>query len=133
MKHLFYLILLIFLASCSTTNESPLGEYTLKVKEPIEFDSGLKLEITLVEDSRCPLDAICVWAGEAVVTFNVEEGENQETLQLGKCGSTSPQCIAHTTDELDYRFSLLDVTPFPELDVEVDESELQIRINVIKL
>lgn len=34
---------------------------------------GIKVRFTGVEnDSRCPMDAICVWAGDAVANFSVE-------------------------------------------------------------
>ena len=34
---------------------------------------GIRVRFTGVEnDSRCPMDAICVWAGDAVANFSVE-------------------------------------------------------------
>jgi len=47
---------------------------TLRIGESITPD-GLRATVTLLDvtdDSRCPSDATCVWAGDATVTVRVE-------------------------------------------------------------
>ena len=78
-RTIWYLALLIFVA-CSGRELVSLGDHILKIEDNIEFESGLNLEITFVEDNRCPLDSTCVWTGEAVVTFNIEFQGNSKTF-----------------------------------------------------
>ena len=56
------------------------------------YVNGLKVRpLEIVEDSRCPSDAVCVWAGRVVVRAEVIGGAWQKTmdLELGK-----PQQVA---------------------------------------
>lgn len=53
---------------------------------------GLRVRpLRIVEDSRCPINAVCVWAGRLVVRTEVSGGAWRQTrdLELGK-----PQHIA---------------------------------------
>jgi hypothetical protein len=56
------------------------------------YVNGLKMRpLKIIEDSRCPKDAVCVWAGRVVVRTEVIGGAWRRTLdlELGK-----PQQIA---------------------------------------
>lgn len=53
---------------------------------------GLRVRpLQIVEDSRCPINAVCVWAGRLVVRSEIRGGSSREVrdLELGK-----PQPIA---------------------------------------
>lgn len=53
---------------------------------------GLRvLPLMVVEDSRCPVDVVCVWAGRLIVRTEVRRRGLDETLdlELGK-----PQAVA---------------------------------------
>ena len=66
----------VFTATCATTPpdpstpEAPLGpEFTLRSAESVRI-AGTALVLTfdrVTEDSRCPTDVNCIWAGNAVV------------------------------------------------------------------
>jgi hypothetical protein len=53
----------------------PLGEpFDLKAGTSAVLADGLTLTFDRVRtDSRCPLDAICVWAGEAIVVLTLSQ------------------------------------------------------------
>lgn len=36
--------------------------------------------VRVVGDSRCPLDVVCVWAGEATIEVGVRRGDGEETI-----------------------------------------------------
>lgn len=72
-------LMLLATAGCSSgptapTREVPLGrEFTLQPGESAAIQST-ELRVSfekVVSDSRCPADAICVWAGDAVVSLGV--------------------------------------------------------------
>lgn len=45
--------------------------------------NGLKIEfVELVEDSRCPADAQCVWAGNAKIKVRITKNGKSQVLEL---------------------------------------------------
>lgn len=57
---------------------------TLAVGETVLVDS-VDVEVTfsaVTEDSRCPVDVTCVWAGRAVVALAIGAGSGASTIEL---------------------------------------------------
>ena len=86
----FLALMAIALAACATApqvSESPtagLGQ--------VAYVNGLKVRpLSVAEDSRCPINAVCVWAGRIVVRTEIRGGSWRQVrdLELGK-----PQQIA---------------------------------------
>ena len=53
----------------------------------VAITNGLRVRpVAVVEDSRCPINAVCVWAGRLVVRSEVIGGSWRQTrdLELGK-------------------------------------------------
>jgi hypothetical protein len=74
--------------------------------------NGLKVRpLQVVEDSRCPINAVCVWAGRLVVRSEVIGGSWRQTrdLELGK-----PQQIA------DGALTLVAAQPSKQAGAEID-------------
>ena len=47
--------------------------FTLRMGESADVDGQLRLTaLTVTEDSRCPIDVACVWAGDAAVAILLE-------------------------------------------------------------
>lgn len=47
--------------------------FTLRMGESADVDGQLRLTaLAITEDSRCPLDVVCVWAGDAAVAIHLE-------------------------------------------------------------
>lgn len=45
---------------------------------------SLSLQMTEVRDSRCPVDAVCVWAGHASIALTATQaGQPAEVLEIG--------------------------------------------------
>ena len=109
MKALIALALLA-LASCATVPpaqaEGPVG------LGHAGYANGLRVRpIAVIEDSRCPINALCVWAGRVVVRTEVIGGGWRQTrdLEIGK-----PQQIA------DGSLTLVSVQPSKQADVPID-------------
>lgn len=92
------------------------AEVQLRVGDSASFDDGA-LRVTLLdvaEDSRCPKDVACVWAGQAVVWLQVvldgvDRGEVEVTLY-----PAPPADRSHLDVRVDrYVISLLDLQPYP--------------------
>ena len=49
--------------------------FDLRAGQSAVVPGGLKVTFDrVVSDSRCPIDAICVWAGEAVIALKLSRG-----------------------------------------------------------
>ena len=76
------------------------------------YSNGLKVRpLQIVEDSRCPTNVACVWAGRLVVRSEVTGGNWRQTrdLELGK-----PQQIA------DGMLTLVSAEPSKQTGAEID-------------
>jgi hypothetical protein len=95
--------------------QSP-ADLTLKVGETVFVDDGA-LKVTLLavtEDSRCPKDVMCVWAGQAIVALHIEldgadRGGRTAKLMPGRQGQPD---LAATVDR--YTLALVDLQPYPD-------------------
>jgi hypothetical protein len=105
----------------------PFGE-----KTPI---AGTNLALTLIEvpeDSRCPRDVVCVWAGRATVVLGVElDGKDSGNISLGiegggiagGSGDRSETVGGHTIE-------LLELEPYPVSTGQIPMEEYSARVLV---
>lgn len=90
MKKIIITIAFLFICTGAVqANEEPLHfifnePFTLGVLQTAQSEDGNVsvqfLEIT--EDSLCPEDAQCIWAGTVIINVSVKEGENEEIIPL---------------------------------------------------
>ncbi|MVN76633.1 hypothetical protein GO988_09890 [Hymenobacter sp. HMF4947] len=80
--------------------------------------SPISISLTDVQDSRCPINAYCIWAGYAAVTLKLSDASVvAQTARLSLLNKPSPDytrdSIAVTLNQQDYWLRLLNVTPYP--------------------
>ncbi len=67
----------------------------------------------VVEDSRCPANVVCVWAGEAVIELTVTEADTSSVVRLslrpGRVASSQP-----SSEDISMR--LISLEPYPGSD-----------------
>lgn len=69
---------------------------SLSIGESAAFDGGLIVTLRSIEDSRCPEDVQCVWAGELAAVLAIEAaGPDGGSLELRLGPITSPEGIAY--------------------------------------
>ena len=88
-------------------------------------DRSFSFSVDSIHDSRCPVGAACIWAGEARVFI---------TVYL----NSKPQLVLSTFDNQkdtiqNYEFHLIDVLPYPDLSKETSHDDLQAIIEINKL
>ena len=110
----------LVLAACSSnpTTTEPVVYSQSEVADSINIRvgrtiivDGIRIRFDVVEsDSRCPMDAICVWEGDAVARFVVEQtGAPSSALTLQLHTSLQPKNgSAHG-----FRIELLTLQPYP--------------------
>ena len=106
-------LLALALAACATVPLPATAGPTATLGQTAQVD-GLRVKpLTIVEDSRCPINAICVWAGRLVVRAEVSGGNWRQTrdLELRK-----PQAIA------DGQLTLVEAAPSKMAGQQVDPS-----------
>ena len=84
MKQLFPIVAALGLAACATVPATaPLRTDGLAaIGQSTRVGSLIVTPQALVEDSRCPINARCVWAGRLVLRARVDGAGWRETLNL---------------------------------------------------
>ena len=108
------------LAACAASlpAPAPTGTPTAGFGQTASAGSLRVTPIALVEDSRCPMNARCIWAGRLTVKAEVRAGRTTEirnlTLGVGQriadgtltlTGAQPEKMAGHPTKPADYRFT----------------------------
>ncbi len=87
--------------------------------------NSLQFHITEINDSRCPSDVVCVWAGEAIVKIAVESPVTG-TLELNT--------FDHPKDTLGtFSFELVDVSPYPVSTETIELEDYDVTLKIEQL
>jgi len=85
------------LSACATPDRLPDAQYTLSERQtlhlpPLPIDQRLSLTYEGADDSRCPDNARCMWAGQLAYRFTLRINNMAQGFWLvqGKPGYTSP-------------------------------------------
>jgi hypothetical protein len=92
--------------------------YNNEEKISITFDS-------LKGESRCPMDVVCVWEGNAEVLFRFAHEEDQVSFSL----NSNPTFRTDTT-VFDFTISLLDVLPYPHTQRTYTEKDYSVKVKI---
>lgn len=82
--------------------------------------------IDVLEDSRCPTGARCVWAGNAKVKIEVEQNNETKTIELNS--TVSPTEMSHAG----YKIGFLDLSPYPDLSKQTNKAEYVVNLDILK-
>lgn len=105
------------------------GELSLAIGEEARFPgTPVRAGLTDVRgDSRCPIDAICVWAGDAevVVALALGTGPSSEHVLHWNTGAGSGSATVG-----DYRVSLVALDPMPLAGEVTRPEDYRVRLKV---
>jgi hypothetical protein len=139
MKYLIFVSALLFLAC-----QSILGP-NIELDEPFELgfneskildDDDLRVEFSqLLEDSRCPTDVQCPWEGRARIGLFLQTPADSHQVTLSISGyATLTDTLAHQpVDTLGYRFTLLQLDPYPVSDQQPQNSDYIAILKISRL
>ena len=103
MKRLISIVAPLLLTACATYPNGPIvdggpvrSDGMARLGQPTAVGALVATPQAVVEDSRCPMNVRCVWAGRAVVTTRIDGAGWRETvnLTLGQPHSTHGVSIA---------------------------------------
>ncbi|MBB2145482.1 hypothetical protein GM921_08310 [Pedobacter sp. LMG 31464] len=117
---LFTALTLVYVG-CEKGSTSDLsGTYTLKASETLNLSKGGDRAVLTVEDlkdSRCPINALCAWAGYASGKFKFKDNFRTQTIELCIGGSCSvdakPTEQKITLNGVVYSLEFTELIPFP--------------------
>ena len=81
----------------------------------------------LLEDSRCAIDAVCTWEGNACLSFEVCKNKHNYSILLNTNNAFNIDTIISN-----YRISLIEVLPIKYSDSLYTPDDYVARISVIK-
>lgn len=89
--------------------------------------NGFKIKfVDMLEDSRCPKDTNCVWAGNARVSVQVSKGGKKKIFELNSARGT--QAVVFQG----YEFKLAKLTPEPASNIRIRKDGYVATFNVSK-
>lgn len=121
----------IVAAACASSPTRPSG---LPLGQPFEMragtsatlDGGLAITFDGVRsDSRCPMDAMCVWAGDAVVAVSLSQplgNRVERELHTEPSGSETSYAA--------YAIKLVALAPFPQSDRQIGPKDYVATLTV---
>jgi hypothetical protein len=134
MPYLLALIVLPGLWACAparattATHQEPLSQeivLALRQSAPV---GGTSLSITLedvVDDSRCPKDVTCVWAGDVAVRVRIDGGKAPAHVATLHLNTREKETVYD-----DRRVTLVAVTPYPESTQKIDPAAYRATVRV---
>lgn len=81
-------------------------------------------------DSRCPSDVTCIWAGFVEVELLINQKGKESVLKLSTEPNVSGLPVQNTVG--DYSIKLIDVIPYPATNVRIDPNQFRVVLLVEK-
>lgn len=127
MKLILIFLLSFLISNCKSTSnpvdiDINLGEeFNLNYGQTANFkDKSLSIKFKSIEDSRCPIGAVCVWEGNARIIIGVNE------VDFSLNSKIEPKEI----QSLGYLIKLISVYPYPNIDNPIKLKDYTITLIV---
>ncbi len=134
-KYSFYLLaftsIFLLLVSCTGTDELKTGlgqEFTLSIGQSAQIE-GENLQVRfeeVLEDSRCPTGATCIWEGRVSLAVEIKDNGSPYKMVLIQSGMNN-QYVSETYEEYQLTFK---VNPYPELGTDMATDDYQLLLTV---
>ncbi|MEO5714835.1 MAG: hypothetical protein ABIT37_15250 [Luteolibacter sp.] len=120
-------------ASAKDAVPSPL----LSVGESMHYDDGLKITfIGVKNDSRCPMGALCIWAGDAEVLLRARVG-NQPPKIISVHTNLKPRVVVLSAVPpgmigipKSYSIWIGELTPRPKIGKKLKQSDYRLSLSI---
>lgn len=128
--------LLLSLTACSL-QETPSPEPTLasqielRVNAEVTFKEGVKIKVTKIEDSRCPENTTCVWAGMAKIYFTLSANGVSKDSSIDYESKPLKTTVDLGGQKFDVEVS--NVLPYPKTTAEISQKDYKISVTVKKI
>lgn len=140
------LFIIVFISGCEEASEIPTSTNGTHTFVPAELGKQFQLKVSqtalisgegieikflkVTEDSRCPSDVVCIWAGQVAVMVNVRN-DNQNFGDLTLINSAGNKELAVKNFD-GFHLELIEVKPYPISTSKIDPSDYVITLIVTK-
>ena len=132
MKTTYFILTLMFISFISCNEEPIPDSFSFGVENEFKIngdyhsiDNSLKFTITEVNDSRCPSDVVCIWAGKVDVKIKVESPVP---------GTITLSTYDNPVDTVgNYSFKITDVSPYPISTKTIKLEDYVVLLKIEKL
>ena len=101
---------------------------SVKINEAATAKGGIKIKfVELIDDSRCPTDTNCVWAGNAKIKVRVTKNGRSKDLELNS--NLAPRDVGCAG----YNFNLVGLTPEPRSNIRTNRNGYVATIEIKKV
>ncbi len=125
------MITVLLVTSCTQGVTASLGEeFALPIGETAKITGeDIKIKFAeVIEDSRCPKGAVCIWQGRVSVLIEVTRGPSTKPTVLTQPGLSDADG-AETYEDLKFAFT---VEPYPEVGKQIKPGEYRLLLTVNK-
>lgn len=137
MKKVVFLLLATTILAASCKEDSNTNPLTINSVNKIRFqetlsDGNISIKfLEVVNDSRCPANANCVWLGNAEIKFELMENNESIPFELF-ANAISQLGMSNDTIISDYSIEVITLEPYPETSDEIPPSTYFAEILVYK-
>jgi hypothetical protein len=127
---LFTVLLAVIATSCGSSSPTAPPPFSLDTEFTLAPDEGAMARdesvrvrfIEVSEDSRCPTNAQCVWAGEVKVRIGLQHGSDKEEVR--ELRETDAATVGGR------RIELVRVLPYPGVQGAIDKKDYRATFKV---
>jgi hypothetical protein len=120
---------------CQQSSQStvqPAGSVVVTTGKSARIDQSVTVKVDSIQDSRCPVNVQCVWAGNAKVIFTLSDASVSKSgnLCLGACGKgfRTQDTTTVQLGQAPYQVILTGVTPAPNTDSSNVQKQAAIQV-----
>jgi len=128
------MLLVMGLTACASPAPPPpatqLGDrVTLNIGQTASYEGDLKVKfLDVTEDSRCPQNVTCIWAGQVSCSLEVTTAGKTEGVTLTQPGLTDA-AAGRPVGAYTFRF---DVEPYPEAGKQIEKTDYRLLLTVTR-
>jgi hypothetical protein len=130
MRNIFFgLILTLIFGGAMAVNAQTSQQVSLRINnQKSVMRDRLRIKFIAVEDSRCPQDVNCVWAGNAKVTIRVTNRSGRsQTFDLNS------NLKGNSATFGGYKIELGGVSPYPRSNIRINRNGYTASFTVTKI
>ncbi|PWJ58817.1 hypothetical protein CLV98_103184 [Dyadobacter jejuensis] len=93
----------------------------------------LQVELVAINDSRCPVNVNCVWAGSAALRFKVYDAQSETEVALDFSGADKTKnSVSFNLNGQGYLLRVSEVMPYPETSATPELSDYTVSVTIEK-
>ena len=134
LKPISPMLIFCFFSFVAGAQEAEITVYSAKtyLGESFNFKDKKIVFKEVLEDSRCPDDVTCIWAGEAKILVEIVEGNKSlgtKIISLRSNAVTNAPGLASFFNE-DVKIKFLSLSPYPKTSRKIKASDYQLKLKI---